>query len=181
MKKPLRIFLIIFYIVLILIILGISLIKISCSPITISEQVNPAIKNQIKVLFGADKYGVNCMGEGSQEIKLETGQRGKIFCMIKVNKTTDYELNIKEISSLRGSDSQEVNSWIVDSGWNGTVLPSEDGKEVPVLLLNIPNNVPSTTIKITIEEVKNNSTKTHQSIIDIIHASLYQKIFQSFC
>ena len=52
--------------------------NVMCSGIQLTENVNTGVENQLKVLFGEDKYGVNCMGEGSQEIKLGSNGRRKV-------------------------------------------------------------------------------------------------------
>jgi len=161
--------LIIVVILVILLILGIIFARDVCSHgIQITENINPAVKNQLTTLFGADNYGVLCMGELGQVIKLGAGGKRQVICMIKTNETLDYELKVNEIDSLRGSTNEEVQKWVLTEGWKGTVNPGGNETEAPILVLNIPKNTPQTTLKLKIIETDNTgSTKIHYSYIDI--------------
>jgi hypothetical protein len=144
--------------------------SVMCSGIQITQEVDSAVKNQLKVLFGADKYGVNCMGEGSQEVKLGTGGRRKIICMIKVEDETDYNIKVTRVESLKGATDSIVDKWIIDQDWTGTVSPGGDGTEANVLMLDIPADAPTTTLKIKIQKMnqRSGSTQTSYSVIDIV-------------
>lgn len=157
---------------IIVLIFGIIFAKsVMCSGIQITQEVDNAVKNQLKVLFGADKYGVNCMGEGSQDVKLGTGGRRKIICMIKTEEETDYNIKVTRIESLKGASDSVVDKWVIDdSGYSGTVSPGGEGAEVTILLLDIPNDAPTTTLKLRIQKTneRSGSSNTAYSIIDIV-------------
>lgn len=144
--------------------------SVMCSGIQITQEVDNAVKNQLKVLFGADKYGVNCMGEGSQDVKLGTGGRRKVICMIKTEEETDYNIKVASVESLKGATDSIVDKWIIDQDWKGTVSPGGDGTEATILLLDIPSDAPTTTLKLKIQKTnqRSGSTSTAYSIIDIV-------------
>ena len=126
----------------------------------------------IKLLYNQNyTSGIYCIGEGSREIKLGAGGRRGVICRIIVNETSNYELKVTNISSLKGASTVNVQSWVLDKDWKGTVNPGGDGIYANVLLLNIPMDAPITTLKLTIEEIKNNDNSTikkHTSYVSII-------------
>ncbi|MEM4259458.1 MAG: hypothetical protein QXS38_01700 [Candidatus Pacearchaeota archaeon] len=153
-----------------MLILGMILIRnIMCSGISITEDLSTGVKNEIKTLFGADRFGVKCLGEGGQDVKLGTGGRRKVICMIKTEEQVNYDIQIKNIESLSGAKIDSVNKWVISKGWTGSVTPGAE-KEVTVLLLNVPRDAPATTLKITIQSknVNTGSEETIDSIIDIV-------------
>jgi hypothetical protein len=163
------IILIIAVVLIVLIIIGVIFARGMCYHI--DPQPSIAVKNQLRVLFGGDKYGVNCMGESGQEVKFRAGARNEVICMIRTEEPLNYELKVKDIESLSGVSTLEVQKWIRNKDWKGNVSPGGNGTEANVLLLNIPGNTPKTLLRLTIEEInnKNNSIKkTHISYIDVV-------------
>jgi len=152
-----------------MLILGIILIRnIMCAGMQISEDISSGVKNEVKNLFGADKFGVKCMGEGGQDVKLGTGGRRKIICIIKTEEQTNYQLIATKVESLRGASTDSVQKWILSKEWSGSVSPGAD-KEADVLLLDIPSNAPSSTLRITIQANRGTgSSDTIISTIDIV-------------
>jgi hypothetical protein len=67
--------------------------KIMCAGITITDEIDTRVKNEIKSLFGSDDYGIKCMGEGTEDVKLGDGGRRKIFCVanLKEEKNIDTD------------------------------------------------------------------------------------------
>jgi len=161
-----------------MLVLGIIFVRgVMCSGIQISEDLSEGVKNEIRSLFSADEIGVKCLGEGSQEIKLASGGRRKIICIIKTEEAAEYKLSVKEIKSIKGASDSAVSKWVIDKEWKGSISPGGKGKEVTALLLNIPKDAPTTTLKITIEDIKNNdvnSKTTHISYIDIVPAGFFR-------
>lgn len=153
-----------------MLILGMVLIRsIMCSGLQITEDLSTGVKNEIKTLFGADKFGVKCLGEGGQDVKLATGGRRQVICMIKSEDQVNYDLKVSNVESVNGAATDIVKKWVIDQDWNGAVTPGVE-KEVVVLLLNIPRDAPSTTLKITIQSTNQNtgSQETIDSIIDVV-------------
>jgi len=151
-------------------VLGLILIKnIMCAGIIITDQISAGVENELKNLFGVNDYGVKCMGEESQEIKLGDGGRRKVFCVINVDETTKYKLKVKDIESLKGAKTSVVKTWVLDEDWSGTVSSGQATQTI--LLLNIPKNVDDTSLKIDIEVENENtgSIDTHTSYIDVKH------------
>lgn len=153
-----------------MLILGMVLIRnIMCSGLQITEDLSTGVKNEIKNLFGADKIGVKCLGEGGAEVKLGTGGRRAVICILKTQENVEYELKVTTIESKTGASTETVNSWVVDKDWKGTVKPGQDNEQT-VLLLNIPKDAPQTTLKLTIQanNIASGSEETITSYIDIV-------------
>jgi len=143
-----------------------------CSGIILTEEISESVTNEVKGLFGAESYGVKCMGEGGSQATLGDGGRRQVVCIINENAQTDYELRIKSIASLNeddgGASTSMVDDWNLDEGWEGTVSPGQ--KTVTVLLLNIPRDVSDTSLRIEIDEYVDETFKeTHTSYIDVKH------------
>jgi len=168
---------VILVIAIIMLVLGIIFVRtIMCTGIQVSEEVGIGVKNEVRSLFGADRYGVKCMGEGSQEIKLGSGGRRKVLCLIKTEEVTNYRLTAT-VKSLKGASDATLRRWIIDEDWSGSVVPGDDRGEATVLLLDIPRDAPTTTLKITVDAIKNNdpSTRTtHIAYIDIIPLGFFR-------
>jgi len=153
-----------------MLILGMVLIRnIMCSGIEITQDLSAGVKNEVKNLFGADKFGVNCIGQGGAEVKLGSGGRRPIICIFKTDTATDYDVQIRSIESLSGASTDTVNGWVIDDGWQGSVIPGQDQEEV-VVLFDIPRDAPSTSIKIIIDAANSqtDSVQTRTSIVDIV-------------
>ncbi|MCX8159049.1 MAG: hypothetical protein N3D20_02055 [Candidatus Pacearchaeota archaeon] len=152
-----------------MLILGMILVRsIMCAGMQISEDISSGVRNEVKNLFGADKFGVKCMGEGGQDVKLGTGGRRKVVCIIKSEEQSTYQLIATKIESLKGASTDVVQKWVLNKEWSGSVSPGTD-KEVDVVLLDIPRNAPTSTLKITIQANKGaGSSDTITSIIDIV-------------
>jgi len=153
-----------------MLILGIVFVRsIMCSGIQISEDLSIGVRNEIKTLFGANKEGVACLGEGSQEVRLGTGGRRKIVCMIRTDEQTKYRLT-SSVDTIKGASRNIVDKWIIDKDWSGEVSPGGEGAEAVTVLLDIPKDAPATTLKIITKATNENtgSITQHTSYIDII-------------
>lgn len=152
-----------------MLVLGIIFVKsIMCSGIVISEELSTGVKNEIRTLFGADKYGVKCVGEG-QDIKFGTGGVRQIVCMIKTEQETEYDLIVKNIESLKGTPTKKVEEWVIGKDWlKKKVSPGGSGAEAVVLLLDIPKDAPTTMLEIEIL-AKNKDLGTEESHVSYIN------------
>lgn len=151
--------------------------NVMCGAIQMNEKVNQGVINQITTLFAADKYGVNCEGEGGQDVKIGTGGRRKIICIIKTQEQAHYKLDVKAEIKRDGGGTSPVNkNWIQDSSWEGDVSPGGDGTEATIMLLNLPADAPKTTLKLTINENKNRgeSQKTHTAYLYVEPAGFFR-------
>jgi len=161
----------------IIIVLGVTMLvfgmifvrNIMCAGIVMTDKISENVENEIRDLFGANDYGIKCMGEGGQEIKIGDGGQRQIACIINVNEETDYELKVVEVESLRGTPQTTVDGWILDEDWSGKASPGQ--KTVTVLVFDIPEKVSDTNLKIIIEETNKNTdvSETHTSYINIVH------------
>jgi len=152
--------------------------SVMCSGIQLTQQVNDAVKNQLTTLFGADNYGVVCMGERGQDIKLATGGPRQVVCMIKTEGDVDYNLRVTGVESLSGASESSVNRWIVDQDWKGTVSAGEDNYAT-ILMLDIPRDAPATKLKLTIQETNDNTAmnskgKTHIAYINVVASGFFR-------
>ena len=151
-----------------MLVLGIVLIRsIMCSGLQITDQLSVGVTNEVKNLFGANKFGVRCVGQGGQEVKYGTGGDRRIDCIIKTEEQTNYDITITNIESIKGAKTDIVNKWATSKGWKGSVPPGQDQQET-VLLLSIPKDAPTSTVKLTIQ-VKNVDTGTEQTITSFIY------------
>jgi hypothetical protein len=143
--------------------------NIACSGMQITEDLSTGVKNEIKNLFGADKIGVKCVGEGGQEVRYGTGGRRSIICIIKTEEQVEYDIKVTAIESKLGASTQVVKGWVLDQDWTGVVSPGQDNEQT-VLLLNVPRDAPATTLKLTILSTNkgSGSSETITSYIDIV-------------
>ncbi len=168
---------VILVIAIIMLIFGIVFVRsIMCTGIQVTEDLGEGVKNEVKGLFNAGQFGVKCVGEGSQEIKIGSGGRRKIICIVKTEEETEYDLNVRNVESVKGASGSVLDRWILDEGWSGIVSPGGEGTEATVLLLDIPKDAPTTTLKITIDAVNGltGTTRTHVSYIDVVPAGFFR-------
>jgi hypothetical protein len=155
-----------------MLILGMVLVRsIMCSGILLTEEITVNVENEIRDLFQSREYGVKCMGEGTHEVALADGGRRKIGCVVNVDTEADYRFSV-DVESIKGPSSTTVNNWVLDSGWSGTVSPGT--QTVPVVVLDVPNKVSDTSLKLIIveENLDTGTTKTHTSYIDVHHVGV---------
>jgi len=139
-----------------------------CSGIILTDKVTESAENEIRNLFGTNDYGVKCLGEGGQEVKIGDGGMRQIACIINTNEQAEYKLEVTSIESKSGASQESVNGWILDQDWEGTVSPGQ--RTVAALVLDLPEKVSDTTLKITIQETSGDNTETHTSYVNIVHA-----------
>ena len=153
-----------------MLVLGLFFVKnIMCSGIILTNSVDEKVTNEVKGLFGESDYGVKCMGENGQEIKLGDGGRRQIVCVMNVKEETEYDLKVVSVESLKGASTDIVKNWIIDQDWKGTISPGK--KEKVVLLLNIPDKVSDTALKVEVEEenLLTGTSDTHILYLDVVH------------
>ena len=147
-----------------MLILGMVFVRtVMCSGIMLTEEITRNVENEIRDLFGTDEYGVKCMGEEGQEIILGDGGRRQIACVITTDVEETYDLRFA-VESLKGESTPEVQSWVLDSGWSGTVKPGS--KTVVVAVLDVPRQVSDTNMKVTVTEF---GGEPHVGYIDVKH------------
>jgi len=155
-----------------LLVLGMVFIRgLMCSGIQIGEKVDEGVKNELRTLFGTDDYGVTCMGEKGQEIKIGTGGRRQIVCYIKSDEQVKYSLIVNDFESLSGAPSSTLSKWIIDKNVQSVdVAPGSKGAEPVVMLLNVPRDAPTTSLKLNLEakNLISGSTTSHIMYIDIV-------------
>lgn len=154
-----------------MLIFGIIFVKnIMCAGIIITDQVSKGVENQVKNLFGANDYGVRCMGESGQEIRIGGGGRRQIICIINTDVQSKYKFELKSIKSLRGMNSDNVQSWVLgDKVTEVNAAPGQ--KTVTVATLDIPKRVSDTALQIDLEETNldTNAKESHKMFIDVSH------------
>jgi len=159
-----------------MLILGIILVRsIMCSGIQITQDLSSGVRNEVQNLFGGGKYGVKCVGTEGAEVKLGTGGRRSIVCIIKEDAAANYTITITkdDVMSLKENivSSPAVQGWILGKipvVTKVSVAPGGDGQQVVVLLLEIPRDAPATTLQINMKYSKNNGPEESiTSIVDI--------------
>ena len=116
--------------------------------------------------FIEDTSGITCMGEGGKQIIIGSGGKRHILCVVSPENKTTYSFEVEKITSLEGESQEEVDSWIVNSNWEGTVVT---GSTIDILILDIPKKIEPTTIKIILKEknMDSQTEKIHTLYIDI--------------
>jgi len=153
-----------------MLILGMVLIRnIMCSGLEITQELSAGVKNEVKNLFGSDKFGVNCLGQGGAEVKFGSGGKRSVICIFKTDTATEYDVQVKSIESRSGASTDTVNGWVIDKNWQGSVIPGQDQEEV-VVLFDIPRDAPTTSVKIIMDakNIQTDSVKTITSRVDIV-------------
>ena len=159
-------------IAVILLIFGIILVRsIMCSGIIMSDQISSGVQAKITDLFGEEKYGVSCMGESGEEIKLGDGGKRPIACVIREDTSRAYSLKVKEVKSLSGVSSTQVNKWVIDSNWDGTVKVGDT--TAIVAYLDVPKNTDATLLKIEIEATVDGQVETHYAYVNVVHVGAF--------
>jgi len=159
-----------------LLVMGIVFVRsIMCAGIETTEGLSEGVKNEVRNLFNADEWGVKCVGEGSQEIKLSTGGRRTIVCIIRTDSEKNYDISAEIIQS-KGAPLSSVERWIFKDQWKGSVSAGGSGIEAPVLVLDIPRDTPTTTIEIefTVKDLDMQTRDTRVSIIDVLPAGFFR-------
>ena len=136
-----------------MLILGIILVRsIMCSSLGIMDDLSSGVRNEVKNLFGADKLGVKCVGQGGAEVKMGTGGKRPIVCIFKSDEAAKYTVVVDKIESLT-NPALDVNKWVIDKGWSGNVVPGQEQEEV-VVLFNIPRDASNNALKISMTATK---------------------------
>jgi hypothetical protein len=159
-----------------MLILGIVFVRsIMCSGIQMSDQLSKGVKGKITDLFGADKFGVKCMGEDGEPIILGSGGTRPIVCVIKVEDESEYNITVKDIKSLDGASKETVEEWIIDKNWEGIANPGDD-KQANVIMMDVPRDAPTTKLKISLESINLDTDKksTHIAYVNIQPAGFFR-------
>jgi hypothetical protein len=144
-----------------------------CSGLTISDQLSAGVKNEVRKLFGADQFGVRCIGENGQVINFGTGGRRPIECIIKTENQATYKIEMKAIENIKGKTSTEKSApskWVLQpSIWRGPVSPGGEGYDAVIFYLDIPSSAPTSLVKIDLLETNEDtgSTQLHNLYIDV--------------
>jgi hypothetical protein len=151
-----------------MLILGIVFVRsIMCKGIQMTDKLNEGVMNQISELFGSQEYGVKCMGENGEDLSFGTGGKRAFGCFIKVDKSSEYKIEVKKMASNDVSES-ELKEWVDFSGWEGTINPGGKGKNVVALMLDIPREAPATSLQITLEStLGSGSPETHTCYVNV--------------
>jgi hypothetical protein len=98
-----------------------------------------------------------------------------VICIIKVDEESEYQIKVKNITSLKGAPEETVEGWILDKDWQGLANPGQDTQAV-IIKANIPRDAPTTSLKINIEatNLKTSKKTTHISYIDIQPAGFFK-------
>lgn len=143
--------------------------NIMCSGIRATDQIDTAVKNQLRDIFGSDRIGVSCQGEEGSKVKLATGERVSLVCQIKTESPTEYTISIEDPVLLPGGEKEVPmkKSWILKSGWKGNVNPGNI-MYAPVLYLNIPRDASKSTVSVKINvRTENGQPEPHYVVFDL--------------
>jgi len=154
-----------------MLILGLVLTKkIMCSGIVLTDQIDQAVENQVASMFEGQEYGVKCMGEAGNEVSLGGGGRRQVICIINTDVGGVYTFsNFRPLEITAGT--AVVDNMVVSTETNPqTVQPGK--KTIVVAVLNIPQKVPSSGIKLSFDVSDNiGNTEIHTLYIDLSPSS----------
>jgi hypothetical protein len=155
--------------------------NVMCSGIRVTDQIDTAVKNQLRDLFGADKIGVSCQGEEGSDVKLGTGKRVSLVCQIKVETPTNYRIVVGDPEILLGNEKIKLlnKNWILKKGLNDVGVNPGTITYAPVLFLNIPRDAPKSTVSVDINVYNKDSSdpnakETHTVVFDIVPLNFIQ-------
>lgn len=145
--------------------------NIMCSGIRATDQIDTAVKNQLRDLFGSDKIGVSCQGEEGSEVKLAAGKRVSLVCQIKTEENIRYKLDVSDPEILLGAERTKPmdRNWILKRGWIGYVSPGTI-TYAPILYINVPRDAPKSTVAVDIKVTDMNSNdegSTHTVVFEL--------------
>jgi hypothetical protein len=166
---------------IIVLIFGIIFAKnIMCSGIRVTDQIDTAVKNQLRDLFGADKIGVSCQGEEGQDVKVGTGKRVSIVCQIKVDEPANYKILVDDPMILLGGEKTKLapKSWILSKGVNDVGVKPGTITYQPIIFLNVPSDAGKSTVQLNLKVYDKNdptgSYETHTLVFDIVPLNFVQ-------
>ena len=142
-----------------------------CSGIILTEEISESVTNEVKGLFGAEDFGVKCMGEDGQKTTFGDGGRRHLVCVLNVKSQGTYKLTPSLESVLVGivSENDVKTKWMLDDNTK-TAQVSPGQKQVSVLLLDIPDKVSDTSLKFKIVVTDpDGNTEDHFSFIEVKH------------
>ena len=155
--------------------------NVMCSGIRVTDKINDAVMNELNDMFGSDKLGVSCQGEGGSEVKLATGKRVNIVCGIKVDQSTSYRIVADDRQILLGNEKTKAvpKSWILSKGVTDIGVTPATIKYQPILLLNVPRNAPKSTISVDMKvydkgSIDPNAYETHTVVFDLVPLNFVQ-------
>jgi len=149
-----------------MLILGLVLTKkIMCSGIVLTDQIDQAVENQVSSMFEGQEYGVKCMGEAGNEVTLGGGGRRQVICIVNTDVGGTYTFSNFNLEKTAGT--AVTDDMMVSTETNAqTVQPGK--KTIVVAVLDIPQKVPSSGIKLSFDASDNlGNTETHTLYIDL--------------
>jgi hypothetical protein len=147
-----------------MLILGIVFVRnVICVAIGLTGDLNTKVTGQINELFSSTGAEVQCIGAGSEAVKIIPGQVSNIWCGIKAKETSKYRIELVEYSGVTSTKSQ-IKEWIVGQDyWEGTVAPGDDQPK-KAIRLNIPDNAPEENIMLQVIIKKEGSIISTQDL-----------------
>ncbi len=155
--------------------------NIMCSGIRATDQIDTAVKNQLRDLFGSDKIGVSCQGEEGSEVKLATGKRVSLVCQIKVEEAKRYKFVIDKLQISLGNDKFKSipGGWILKSGADNVGVKPGSITYQPILFLNVPRDAAKSTVFVDIRIYNLDSDtpsdfELHTAVFDLVPLNFIQ-------
>jgi hypothetical protein len=159
-----------------MLILGIVLVrKIMCSGIVLTDKVSAETEGQISNLFSTGDFGVKCMGEAGNQVKIGGGGRRQVICVMNFDQSTALELryDATKTKGYSGIDDTKAKSLVINSnGWSGTANVGK--KTVTVAVLDLPRDLPNSAIQLSFDEYRGGAKiDTHTLNIDLVPPGLF--------
>jgi len=144
--------LVVIVIAVIMLILGLFLVRnIMCGAIGMTGDINDKMRGQIDEMFGGISSGeVQCIGGGSENVKMPADGVANIYCGFRPDKTTTYTYSIE----VTGGEipKETITSWIIAGSDKGTITVAPgDNEPKKLLYMRIPKDAQEGLILMTLK------------------------------
>jgi len=140
-----------------LLIMGFVLIRnIMCGAVTLTQDINDRVKEQVNGLFGSTSGSeIACLGQGSEAISIFPDNENWIMCSIRAPESASYQFNLRVNDALTDKrvGSVLINRWLLTKENKFNVAPGDDDPR-KITRFNIDSNAPEGQIAIDIEVTK---------------------------
>jgi len=138
-------------IAVIMLILGLFLVRnVMCGAIGMTGDINNKMRGEIDKMFGGISSGeVQCIGGGSENVKMPAGGIANIYCGFRPTKTTTYTYSIE----VTGGEipKETINGWVIAGSNTGTITVAPgDNEPKKLLYMRIPSDAPEGLMLITL-------------------------------
>ncbi len=114
--------------------------NIMCSGIQMTDDITAGMSNEIKGLFQVGESGVECVGEGDQEVVIAIdGGTKKLGCIAVSDTSKTYDFKVVSTKVLEGDIREDdIERWISVSGREGVRVAAGNDDPINIFSIKIP-------------------------------------------